>query len=221
VRGQSANRSYSPQYVSSSLWSRRSARSTANPFQSSLPDCRNGTHPMPQTGSRRALWTAMPVQRSVMGGKPEKICSVRGLPAMTQMYGAAVRCKRFRRSVGLRSCINVSGLWLERVVLRATMDISAHAFSLADRPLGFSCAVKTDPPYRLLLSQTSAGIGRVLGQCCLLVAAVPFFVPERPILRPGRQSCRAARAGAVKTGRLWRPPAGLGFDGSEHGATLI
>jgi hypothetical protein len=34
----------------------------------------------------------------------------------------------------LRSCINVSGLCLERLVLRAIMDISAHAFSLADRP---------------------------------------------------------------------------------------
>jgi hypothetical protein len=30
----------------------------------------------------------------------------------------------------LRSCINVSGLCLERVVLRAIMDISARAFSL-------------------------------------------------------------------------------------------
>jgi hypothetical protein len=27
----------------------------------------------------------------------------------------------------MRSCINVSGLWLERVVLRAIMDISAHS----------------------------------------------------------------------------------------------
>jgi hypothetical protein len=34
----------------------------------------------------------------------------------------------------MRSCINVSGLWLERVVLRATMDISARASSLPDRP---------------------------------------------------------------------------------------
>jgi len=33
----------------------------------------------------------------------------------------------------LRSCINVSGLWLEHV-LRAIMDISARASSLADRP---------------------------------------------------------------------------------------
>ena len=33
-----------------------------------------------------------------------------------------------RRSGGKRSCINVSGLRLERVVLRAIMDISARAF---------------------------------------------------------------------------------------------
>ena len=30
-----------------------------------------------------SLWTGRPVQTSVMGGKPEKICSVRGLPPMT------------------------------------------------------------------------------------------------------------------------------------------
>jgi len=30
------------------------------------------------------------------------------------MYGPAVRRKRFRRVGGERSCINVSGLWLER-----------------------------------------------------------------------------------------------------------
>ena len=40
----------------------------------------------------------------------------------------------FRRSVGCGSCINVSGLILERVMLRATMDISAHAISLTSRP---------------------------------------------------------------------------------------
>jgi len=31
------------------------------------------------------------------------------------MYGPAVRRKKFRRS-GFRSCINVSGLWLERFI---------------------------------------------------------------------------------------------------------
>jgi hypothetical protein len=43
------------------------------------------------------------------------------------MYGPAVRCKRISSIRQLRSCINVSGLCLERVVLRAIMDISAHA----------------------------------------------------------------------------------------------
>src|SRR6516162_6911710 len=33
-----------------------------------------------------------------------------------------------------RSCINVSGLWLEQVMLRAIMEISARAISLRDRP---------------------------------------------------------------------------------------
>jgi len=50
------------------------------------------------------------------------------------MYGPAVRRKRFRRAGGERSCINVSGLWLERVLLLAIMDISAGAISLAERP---------------------------------------------------------------------------------------
>jgi hypothetical protein len=50
---------------------------------------------------------------------------------MTRMYGPAVRRKRgFVNLLALRSCINVSGLRLERV-LRATMDISADASSLA------------------------------------------------------------------------------------------
>ena len=40
----------------------------------------------------------------------------------------------FCRVGGERSCINVSGLRLERVLLRAIMDISARAISLTDRP---------------------------------------------------------------------------------------
>ena len=57
---------------------------------------------------------------------------------MTQMYGPAVRCKSLRRVSGERSCINVSGLWLEHWLL-AIMDISARATSLAARPrLGHS-----------------------------------------------------------------------------------
>ena len=54
-------------------------------------------------------------------------------------------------------------LLLERV-LRAIMDISAPAISLADRPHAgpfgspvFACAGKTEPPSRLIFSQTLAG----------------------------------------------------------------
>jgi hypothetical protein len=52
------------------------------------------------------------------------------------MYGPAVRYTSFSRIRQIRSWINVSGLCLERIVLRAIMDISAHAISLAERPLG-------------------------------------------------------------------------------------
>ncbi len=46
---------------------------------------------------------------------------------LTRMYGPAVRCKRFSSIQQIRSCINVSGLWLERIALRAIMDISGRA----------------------------------------------------------------------------------------------
>src|SRR5258705_2427956 len=54
---------------------------------------------------------------------------------MTQCMVRPCVARRFRRAGGKRSCINVSGLWLE-AVLRAIMDISAPATSLAERPLG-------------------------------------------------------------------------------------
>ena len=47
-----------------------------------------------------------------------------------------------------------------------------------------------------------------------------FVRAMRPFLRPGLHILGAPRAGAVKAGRSLRPPAGLGLDGSEHGATL-
>src|SRR5258705_8340609 len=52
---------------------------------------------------------------------------------MTQCMVRPCVARRFRRAGGKRSCINVSGLWLE-AVLRAIMDISAPATSLADWP---------------------------------------------------------------------------------------
>jgi len=53
---------------------------------------------------------------------------------LTQMYGPAVRCKRFSsswHSAVLHQCIRSL---LGAVLLRTIMDISARAISLADRP---------------------------------------------------------------------------------------
>jgi hypothetical protein len=106
---------------------------------------------------------------------------------------------------------------------RARVLISCQTSSGPFGSPGFACAVKTGPPSRLILSQTSAG-NRGCGamssclpcQCSSFVRAIKgrSFVPAC-------SSCRAPRAGAVQTGRPWRPPAGLGLDGSEHGATLM
>ena len=58
----------------------------------------------------------------------------------------------------MRSCINVSGLCLERVVLRAIMDISAHAVSLPDRPrpghLGHQCSHAPGRPISIIVSSS-------------------------------------------------------------------
>src|SRR6266702_4523115 len=91
------------------------------------------------------------------------------------------------------------------------MDISAHAFSLADRPrLGpfgspvFACAGKTETPSRLILSQTSAGTcrwGYVIA--CSSCRAVPWFEPRavassRPAERRSRRAQgRSRRAVAL------------------------
>src|ERR1700726_753361 len=70
--------------------------------------------------------------------------------------------RRFRRAGGERSCINVSGLSLERApghhgYQRACELITGKA---STGPFGspvFACAGKTEPPSRLILSQTSVG----------------------------------------------------------------
>jgi hypothetical protein len=97
---------------------------------------------------------------------------------MTRMYGPAVRCKRFLSIRQMWSCINVYDLCLERVVLRAIMDISAPATSLAVRPeraiwvTSFHRRRKDRPPSRLIISQTSAARHRILA------SAVPSDNPE-------------------------------------------
>jgi len=79
------------------------------------------------------------------------------------MYGPAVRSKKIRRAGGKRSCINVSGLWLERCALghhgyqRACDLISGQTSTGPFASPVFACAGKTEPPSCLILSQTSAG----------------------------------------------------------------
>jgi hypothetical protein len=83
---------------------------------------------------------------------------------MTLMYGPAVRRKRFSSIWRMRSCINVSGLRLERILApghhgyqRACDLISGQASNGPSGSPVFARAGKTDPPFRLILSQTSAG----------------------------------------------------------------
>jgi hypothetical protein len=86
----------------------------------------------------------------------------------------------------LRSCINVSGLCLERVLLRTIMDISVHAISLADRPrtghLGHQCSHASGRP----ISPSSHPLADLGGQTetrqsyvidSSSFCAVPSFVP--------------------------------------------
>src|SRR5271167_3492074 len=82
---------------------------------------------------------------------------------MTQLYGPAVRCKRFRQAgvSGLASMYPVSD-W-------SCFAPDHHGYQRAcgliigqtsNGPVGspvFACAGKTDPPSLLILSQTSAG----------------------------------------------------------------
>jgi len=105
----------------------------------------------------------------------------------------------------IRSCINVSGLCLERVVLRAIMGISAHAISLADRPRpghsGHQCSHAPGRPISIA-SHPLADLG---GQTDYVIGGSSFlrcsFVRAwRPFLRPD-----LARAGAPRArgGQGW------------------
>jgi hypothetical protein len=82
---------------------------------------------------------------------------------LTQMYGPAARCKRFSSSCRfavLHQCIRpLIGAFApgHHGYQRACVLISGQASS---GPFGspvFACAGKTEPPSRLILSQTSAG----------------------------------------------------------------
>jgi hypothetical protein len=136
---------------------------------------------------------------------PSKLANVFRL---TRMYVPAVRRKRFSsicRRCGLASMYPASA-W-SGVMLRAIMDVSAHAVSLAARPRngpngspGFACAGKTGPPSRLVLSQTSVGNGTMSS---FSPSSVPLFVPSavpssRPAQHAGRRAQGPSRLAALR-----------------------
>ena len=132
----------------------------------------------------------------------------------------------------MRSCINVSGLCLERSTpghhgyQRACELISGQA---STGPFGspvFACAGKTDPPFRLIVSQTSAGKGVVTSSMAphfaLLLCSCLAVVPSS---RPARADAPRARGrqgpAVVLPRRLALPAARPRLDGPpEHGARI-
>src|SRR5262245_42397704 len=102
---------------------------------------------------------------------------------MTRMYGPAVRRKRFRRSGGfavlhqrIRPLIGAVCAPGHHGYQRAYVLITGQASSGAIWVPGFACAGKTGPPFRFILSQTSAG-KRDYVIALSLISAVPLFVP--------------------------------------------
>ena len=151
------------------------------------------------------------------------MCLVRAFPSLTQCMVRPCVARGFvdPADTVLHQCI--------RPLLGARCAPGHHGYQRAcglisgqasNGPLGSpgARAGKTDPPSRLDLSQTSAGNATMSSlapvQCSSFVRAVSrSFVPAC-------SACRAPRDRAVKAGRSWRPPEGLGLDGPERGARL-
>jgi hypothetical protein len=117
-------------------------------------------------------------------------------------------------------------------VLRAIMDISARAFSLADRPrldhLGHQCSHAPGRPNLHLVSSSrrprlEALIG--LRHRLLLISLSSFVRAKDRSFVPARRTSIASRAGAVKAGRRAWLAAGSGvasprLDRAEHSARI-
>jgi hypothetical protein len=152
-------------------------------------------------------------------------------PFLTRMYGPAVRCKWFRRAGGERSCINVSGLWLEHL-LRAIMDISAQAFSLTDRhqrAIRVTSVRMRREDRTSISSHPLADLGWKLliglRHRLLVISGSSFVRAKGRSFVPARRTSIASRAGAVKAGRRAWLAAGSGvtrprLDRAEHGARI-
>jgi len=101
---------------------------------------------------------------------------------MTRLYGPAVRCKRFSSICRPWSCINVSGLTLERYCSGPSW-ISARASSLADRPRPRAIRVTSVRMRREDRSSISShpladlGVGKGYMINSSLSWAVPLFAP--------------------------------------------
>ena len=147
------------------------------------------------------------------------------LTRLTRMYGPAVRRKRISsicRHSGLASMYPASdwsgcsgpswmsarmrshyrpglerAIWVTRVCMRRKDRSSISSYPLAD-------------------------LGRKTGLChrFLLIRSSSFVCAVSRSFIPACSACRAPRDRAVKAGRSWRPPAGLGLDGPERGARL-
>ena len=116
-------------------------------------------------------------------------------------------------------------------MLPAIMDISAHAVSLSVQastgpfvPPVFACAGKTDPPSRLILSQTSAGnraVGGYVIDRSLLCSSFVRAGEAVPSSRPALELRRRAQ-GTVKAGRrtCLASCSSVARPGPEHDARL-
>src|ERR1700737_2388660 len=109
------------------------------------------------------------------------------------------------------------------------MDISAHAFSLADRPQRamWVTSVRTRSEDRTSISShplADLGWKLLIGlrHCLLLISRSSFVRAKGRSFVPARRTSIASRAGAVKAGRRAWLAAGSGgsrlrLDGGAHG----
>ena len=112
------------------------------------------------------------------------------------------------------------------------MDISAHAFSLADRPRsghsGHQCSHALGRPNLHLVSPLAdLGWKRLIGLChrLLLISRSSFVRAKGRSFVPARTTSIASRAGAVKAGRRAWLAVGSGvarprLDRAEQGARI-
>ena len=188
-------------------------------------------HQFRQGAAQFALPPSSPARTSVVEGRAVNICSHRVFRVLTRMYGPAARCKRFSSSCRfavLHQCIRpLIGAFApgHHGYQRACVLIKRQA---STGPCGSPVcarARKTEPPSRLILSQTSAGNFDRLRHRLLLISRSSCVRAQGCSFVPARSASIAPRAGAVKAGRRAWLAAGSGvarrcLDRAEHGARI-